>query len=558
MIRTGKLALLLTLALLGFSGGAQAGLQAEVDRQVIALGDTLRLEISATGEEQLNDIDLSPLEEDFQILQRSTRSSMQIINGERTHERQLLLDLVARREGNLLIPPLTAGAARTRPLAVRVEPPAEAPDEGAQVLFEAELDRDSVYVQGQLLLTLRIQQAINLDARSVTELDLDNAFVKPLEQSSYQRTIGGRPWLVHEIRYAIFPEQSGTLDIPAQQFSARISQPRRSLFDRDSGRLIRRSTEPLTVEVKPRPDSFPAGATWLPARDLKVEEQWSSDPGGLQVGESATRTLRLTGEGVQGAQLPPVLFPATPGLKYYPDQPAIEDTETSGGLTGRRTDSAALVPTAAGSYRIPELRIPWWDTAADELREAVIPAREIEVSAAATASPTAATRPAPSSATRPAADAGGTSSGELWLWRGVALLSLLGWLITGGMLWRRGRTPAVSDAPASAAPSPRERQAFKTLLAACAGNNPQRAREALLAWGSVWFDLPGPSLALLLQRAANPRLATAVEALEQHLYGKASDPWQGEFLAAACREVRAAGDREDSTGSDSLALYPGN
>ena len=60
------------------------------------------------------------------------------------------------------------------------------------MLFSAELDRDSVYVQQQVLLTLRIQQAIALDDRSVTELKLDGAFVKPLGQNSFQRDDGSR------------------------------------------------------------------------------------------------------------------------------------------------------------------------------------------------------------------------------------------------------------------------------------------------------------------------------------------------------------------------------
>ena len=38
------------------------------------------------------------------------------------------------------------------------------------VLFEAEIDREQVYVQGQLLLTLRVQQAVNLDARSIAAI----------------------------------------------------------------------------------------------------------------------------------------------------------------------------------------------------------------------------------------------------------------------------------------------------------------------------------------------------------------------------------------------------
>ncbi len=73
------------------------------------------------------------------------------------------------------------------------------------VVFEAEVDQHNVYVQGQIILTLRVQQAVNLEGRSISELKLDNAFVKPLEQHSFQRTIDGRQWLVDELRYAIFP-----------------------------------------------------------------------------------------------------------------------------------------------------------------------------------------------------------------------------------------------------------------------------------------------------------------------------------------------------------------
>ncbi|HBM84533.1 MAG TPA: protein BatD, partial [Halieaceae bacterium] len=86
-----------------------------------------------------------------------------------------------------------------------------------------------------------------LDSRSVSELQLDNAYVQPLEQNSFQRTQDGRPWLVHEVRYAIFPEQSGTLTIPPQVFTGRESSGRRSVFDFGSGgRQLQRRTEPLT------------------------------------------------------------------------------------------------------------------------------------------------------------------------------------------------------------------------------------------------------------------------------------------------------------------------
>jgi hypothetical protein len=251
---TGKTfnALLLLLALIA-SPGIRAELTASVDRDRIAMGDTVRLTISATADEPINNVDLRPLLKDFEILQRSSSSTTNIVNGERTSTRQAIIDISPKREGTVRVPALRVGRGETNYLLIAVGPATTAAGDPL-VSFTAELDRDSIYVQGQAILTLRIQQAINLDARSVTELQLDNAFVRQLEQKSFQRTIAGRPWLVYEIRYAIFPEQSGTLEIPVQTFTARERQPRRNMFDLgNSGRQIKRSSDALTLEVRPRP-----------------------------------------------------------------------------------------------------------------------------------------------------------------------------------------------------------------------------------------------------------------------------------------------------------------
>ncbi len=119
-----------------------------------------------------------------------------------------------------------------------------------------------------------------------------------------------------------------------------------------------------------------------PPGSLTLEENWSTSPEQLRVGESATRTIRIQGEGLQGAQLPPILFAPTDGLKYYPDQPQISEQEIPDGLLGIRQDSAAVVPTRAGTYLIPEIRIPWWDTQSEQVQYAVLPEREITVTAA--------------------------------------------------------------------------------------------------------------------------------------------------------------------------------
>lgn len=552
-----EFAALVALLLLLVAATARAELSAVVDRDRVALGDTLRLTISATDNEDLDRIDLQPLARDFEILQRSTSSRTSIINGRRSHTNELMIDITPRRQGTLEIPAMRLDARRTERIEVTVGPPPRGGDAGQTVLFEAEVDRDTVYVQGQLILTLRVQQAINLEDRSITELKLDNAFVHPLEQNSFQRTMNGRPWLVHEVRYAIFPEQSGTLEIPAQTFSARESVPRRSLFDLGGGgRQLRRSTEPLRIEVLPRPANYP-DTTWLPARSLTLEESWSTPPEQLKVGESATRTVIIRGEGLQGAQLPPVMYPATDGLKYYPDQPVINDGETATGLLGVRQDSVAVVPTRAGRWRIPELKISWWDTGSNELRQAVLPAREMDVAAAAAvtgmAPPPVAAAPIDIGvgAQAPSATAGSSALP----WQVLAAVNAVGWLATlSYLLWfrRRGRRPAPPGEN-----TPGEKPAFRALLAACAGGDAAETRRALVHWAASL--LPGHNIVSLSQVAAAldcPPLAAELDALDNALYGDGNIPWNGSTLAAALKQARETHLRSSAGGEPDLELYP--
>ena len=560
MTFTGRaLGLLCVLVIACATSGSWAAVSASLDRDRAALGDTLRLSIAATDGEDLDELELLPLQTDFEILGRSSSSKSSFINGNFSSSRELLLDITPRREGMLTIPALRLGSQSTSPLQVTVGPPPQGSNGGQDLLFDAELDRSSVYVQGQVILTLRLQQAVNLDDRNITQLQLDNAFVRPLEQNSFQRVVNGRPWLVHEVRYAIFPEQSGTLEIPAQTFTARERAPRRSMFDSGGGRQVRRSTEALSIEVLPRPDSYPPGE-WLPAAALTLEESWSTPPEQLEVGESATRTITIRGEGVQGAQLPPLMFPPVDGLKFYPDQPTISDEETAGGLVGTRVDSVAVVPTRAGRWQLPEVRIPWWDTASNELRYAVLPARELVIGGGAPA--TAPQVPAPVPAPTIALDAATVENtnevatgSDRW-WPLIALANGAGWLITLVYLaWsrRRRRQPATGQQ----AEDTREQPAFKALLQACASGDAARARRALLDWAAIVSAQP--RLASLAQVAAaftDPALDAALDGLNAALYREPPSPWDGAALAAAARRLHSSRRGASKSGEAPLQLYP--
>ena len=527
-----------------------AELSATADRRTIAMGETLRLTLLGDAGEQPAEIDLTPLNRDWEILSRSSATNARFINGQNQVTRTLEMELAPLRQGTLTIPSLTAGGRSTTPLAIRVNPePVVAPGDEL-VLFDASVDERSVYVQSEVILTVTLQQAINLDGGEISNFDIPDAVVENLERRSFQRRVGNRTWLVTELRYAVYPQKSGSLTIPAIGFTAREVQPGRSLLGARLGRRLRMASTPLEIDVKSVPTSFP-GEVWLPARALTLEENWSIDPASLNVGDSTTRTLTLTARGLQGSQLPPLSSVQgavnIPELRFYPDQESIDQSELADGLQGRRVQSEALVARSGGTWTLPEIRVPWWNIETDRLEFATLPARTVVVTAIQTADQINDATLSPNTSTA------GTTL-PLWLWA----VSAAGWLVSlalGILLWlsRRqtaGPSPASGDAKAKSASV---RQALVEIRKAAEQQDATLLRKAILQWADLHHDQRFSSLEALA-RVSTEALSTRLGAVDRSLYGDGEIAGALDGLIDTLREEPAPQSR--GTGSNTLSLYP--
>ena len=529
-----------------------ADLSATADRRDIALGETLRLTILGDAGEQPSEIDLTPLNRDWEILSRSSATNARFINGRNNVTRTLELELAPLREGTLAIPSLITGGRRTTPISILVNPePLIAPGD-ATVLFESSIDQPSLYVQAELMLTITLQQAINLESPEISALDIADAVVEPLERQSFQRRVGNRTWLVTELRYAIYPQKSGMLSIPAIEFTAREVQAGRTLLGSRLGRRIRLSSEPLEVTVKSVPAAFP-GDVWLPARTLTLTEDWSLDPKALSVGDSTTRTLKLIAEGLQGSQLPPLSSVQgalnIPELRFYPDQESIDQSEIARGLQGTRTQSEALVARSDGNWALPEIRIPWWNTQTDQLEYAVLEPRNIAVQTVELLDDET-TSGTPSDATLPAA--------ALPLW--IALIGVAGWLIAIGLaiaLWRVNPASMSANTPKSSLAALRggdQRQALVAVKRALTQQDASGIRTALQHWAASHHGRAFSSLSDIA-RASSPSLARILSDLDRSIYGGTDTEWRQLGLIEALREEPAPEDIGDAD-DEAMALYP--
>jgi len=526
-----------------------AEVSATADRRTIAMGETLRLTLLGDAGEQPAEIDLTPLNRDWEILSRSSATNARFINGQNQVTRSLEMELAPLREGTLTIPSLTAGGRSTTPLAIRVNPePVVAPGDKL-VLFEASVDDSSVYVQSEVILTVTLQQAINLDGGEISNFDIPDAVVENLERRSFQRRVGNRTWLVTELRYAVYPQKSGALSIPAIGFTAREVQPGRSLLGARLGRRLRMTSEPLEIDVKSVPTSFP-GEVWLPARALSLEENWSIDPALLNVGDSTTRTLTLTARGLQGSQLPPLSSVQgainIPELRFYPDQESIDQSELAEGLQGLRVQSEALVARSGGTWTLPEIRVPWWNIETDRLEFATLPARTVVVTAIQSADETndrtIASSASPAGITLPP-----------WLWA----VSATGWLVSlalGMLLWlnRRNATGHSPTPGGATAKSGSVRQALVEIRKASAQEDAALLRKAILQWAELHHERGFSSLEALA-RVSTESLAMRLRAVDRSLYGDGELASALDGLIDTLRDEPAPQGR--GTGANTLSLY---
>ena len=543
---------LVLLSMVVFYPAASAAIFTEVDRTEVALGETLRLTIRADAGEQPGDLDLSAIERDFEILQRSSSTSARLVGGEQSVTRTLELDLSPRRDGVMTIPSLTAGGRRTTPIAIKVSPEAEVLPGDELVIFDTKVDQTDVYVQAQLILTLTLQQAINLDNRTITEIDIPDVYVEPLEQKSFQRRISGRLWQVTELRYALFPQKSGDIEIPALAFSGRELLPGRSLLGARLGRRIALESRPIAIQVKPVPASFP-GEIWLPASRFELTSQWSAPPETLTTGDSTTRTIEIVAEGLQGSQLPPITSlggsSGLDGLRFYPDKETIDQREVQSGLEGYRLQSEALVASRPGRWELPSLSIPWWNTDTDSLEYAELPREQIAVEGATIVEISATPSADAENSVEPS-----TQSAAVWFWPGTAAL---GWSLAAlfAVLWlwqRRTR----GEQQETAYPNRDSGKPLVALRLACSSNKPEAAREAIINWGKSRLA-PDKAVTLdAISGTVSDALSLELKTLDEALYQRSSASWRGDRLFALVKNEQDEAQGEPEA-VRTPSLYPG-
>lgn len=528
---------------------AMAAFTASVDRTRLTEGESVDLTLESDDPTVFGKPDITPLADQFAILGTRQVNRLTTIGGRARATTRWIITLRPLQSGEVTIPSIRLDGSHTAPIALQVQ---KAETSGrarrlAPVFIDASVDHEEVYVQAQVILTLRIYHSVSLyDDSNLSPLQIADARVEQLGQPrTYEKEINGVRHGVIETRYAIYPQQSGVLSIPSQTFSATQvaqdgSDPYQP-FGPPMGRQIRVTSPEIPLQVRPKPAEYPRDVPWLPARAVTLEESWSPQPEQARAGEALTRGLLLRVEGLSSAQLPPLPQELPAGLRHYPDQPQLNDQSGEQGLIGSREERAALVPDKPGQLELPPIEVVWWNTQSNRVERTRLPGRLLEVAS----NPQLEAQDAPQAT--PAQVANGKAL--LWPWQLASALLLLTTLLGFGLWWRARRLPAVARAAANA---PNPRTLLDELRRACQANDPHATRQALDAWARHQPE----TLADMAARFVP--LSDALDGLNGALYSETGHSWQGEDLWRAIRTLPAIETPEGATQESSSLppLYP--
>lgn len=539
----------LLLAIIWPAASLQAAVIASIDRANVELNESFTLKITVDTAIDVEP-DATALEDDFYVGTRSQLSNTTIVNGQISRSRTWTYVLMARREGNLLIPPVRIGAEQSEEVPITVTPPSTTLPGEADIFVTTEVDHTESFVQAQVLYRVKVYRAVATRQPRLSEPTMGGVEVlieSAGEERSYESILNGKAYNVVERVYALFPQESGTISIAPARFEARVLRDGRitgrKIFESDS-------IEVAVNPIPPPPADYP-DAVWFPAKTVTLSQDWSREPGSLPAGEPITRHITVTAVGQLSTQIPVIEPASSDRVKVYPDKPEFRDTAEASGILAVRRDQYAMIGVSSGDVELPTVNLPWWNIDAGEWQVASLPGSLLTILASATA-----VLPPPAPVEEPEQEVGQATETQLVyvdFWRYVSAGLAGVWVLTM-IAWWSSRRPRRRE-PKEPAPPPIHKQQAKFLKAArkaaLAGDG-SGVKSNLLEWGRLeWPDRPPLSVGRIATRVSIP-LSTQLEALCSASYGPGDDGWDGEALAKSLRSISVLSEDEPEQQTDIL------
>ena len=242
---------------------------------------------------------------------------------------------------------------------------------GSDLFIKVSASKKRVHEQEPILLTYKVYTQVELTQLEGKMPDLKGFHTQevplPQQKTFHTETVNGRPYkCVTWSQYVMYPQMTGSLEIPSITFKGIVVQqnrnvdPMEAFFNGGSGYVeVKKDIKApgITLQVDPlpqRPANFSGGVG-------KFNISASLDKKEVKAGEPIT--LRVVVGGIGNLKLlkqPVVNFPKD--FDKYDAKVTDKTRLTANGVEGNMVYDFLAVPRNQGSYTIPSVELTYYDT----------------------------------------------------------------------------------------------------------------------------------------------------------------------------------------------------
>ena len=379
--------ILIFIAQLCFSD--DISIESYVDKTKIGIQDYLKYTIEISGEKagdvkapELPDID------NFKSLgsSSSSSSSYSIINGRMTAEitKSYTYTLQPRKTGTFIIPPITIKYKKqvftTDPIRIKViegstepaPPPSnrfksrdtqESENLSDNLFLLAKVDKRNVYKDEPVIVNYKLYSRYDIANLSFSSEPSFNGFWKEdiflPENINFQREkYDGRMFNVMLMRStALFPTNTGRLEIPSLGLQVDIRTQSYSFFDFGSTKRYTIRSKPIAINVKELPiENKPINFSGA-VGSYRISSNTNQTD--IKVGDSFTYTLKISGTG-NLKQFDPPILPEIQNLRFI--DPEVSTKINKDKISGTKTIKYLVIAQEKGEFTITSINFSYFDT----------------------------------------------------------------------------------------------------------------------------------------------------------------------------------------------------
>ena len=357
---------------------ADAYIKLESDTRDVSVGNAIVLDIEYSG--LIDTPDFDQLKSIAQFDRETYGTRIAVISGKVVEIHIRRMEFIATDATTLLFGPVEAEINEAEKIvsnsvAVRVTPASDSKwqltDTDATLSVTVSPENPTLYQMMTLEVVLRHSYQI---ADESIQLPVTNK-VQTRTLYSERRTIADDGTREVAWKYLLFPTASGSQILSALEWSGTM------IKSRNERAKFNRSSEAINIHVAAAGGDASSGDDdwWLPAASLDLTEIWSKDVRELRAGDEVTREITLSADGVTAGQLPEPDVLESRAIT----QTLINTKRKEQLLANTIRSSATFTYRVRAQSPIPvfldTVRVPWWNTRSRESKEAIIPARRINI-----------------------------------------------------------------------------------------------------------------------------------------------------------------------------------